>query len=303
MRKRILISILMIAMLLSGCQLAKEDAGEQQSHDRLIGVFITKKHLELFDFEAYFNDHANELIPGGENVIENTDGYNQRIYANMENGGCEFEGLEGILFASYAFDNGISKGYRNAPGNHVSGQVTWDETESGITLTMDGTIYISDKIEYVQYFYNPVRQDSEGRVYLTAGTGLSSNVTEGSGMKNWHDLSDEYTITVNGETQSYRADIRIGVEAIVLPEQYTFYYMSENHLELGREVFAPEEVPQEIRPVDGAAYILVEESSHRKDSTERSFRTIYSRGQDEVLDIYIPGEDYVCTKSNTNIIW
>lgn len=303
MRKRILIYFLIIAMLLCGCQLAKEDAGEQQSHDRLIGVFVTNEHLDLFDFEAYFNDHANELIPGGEIVIENTDCYNQRIYANMENGGCAFEGLDGILFASYAFDDGISKGYRNAPGNKVSGHVTLDETENQVTLTMNGSIYISDKIGYVQFFYNPVRQDSEGRVYLTAGTGLSSNVTEGTAMKNWHDLSDDYTITVNGETQSYRADITIGVEAIVLPEQYTFYYMNENHLELGREVFAPEEVPQEICPLADTAYILVEESSHRKDNTDSSFRTIYSRGQDEVLDIYIPGEDYVCTKSNTKIVW
>lgn len=303
MRKRILIYILIIAMLLSGCQLAKEEAAEQQSPDRLIGVFVTKEHLDLFDFEAYFNDHANELISGGETVIENTDGYNQRIYANMENGGCAFEGLDGILFASYAFDDGISKGYRNAPGNQVNGHVSWDETENQVTLTMNGTIYISDKIGYVQYFYNPVRQDSEGRVYLTAGTGLSSNVTEGAGMKNWHDLSDEYTITVNGESQSYRADITIGVEAIVLPEQYTFYYMDANHLELGRDVFAPEEVPQELRPLADTSYILVEESSHRQDNTERSFRSIYSRGQDEVLDIYIPGENGVCIKSNTKIVW
>lgn len=303
MTKRILIYILIIAMLFPGCQLAKEDAGEQQRHDRLIGVFVTKEHLDLFDFEAYFNDHANELISGGNTMIENTDGYQQRIYANMENAGCAFEGMDGILFASYAFDDGVSKGYRNAPGNMVNGHVNWDETENQVTLTMNGTIYISDKIGYIQYFYNPVRQDSEGRLYLTAGTGLSTNVTEGTGMKNWHDLSDEYTITVNGETQSYRADITIGVEAIVLPELYTFYYMDENHLELGRDVFSPEDMPLEICPLDDAAYILVEESSHRKDNTERTFRTIYSRGQDEVLDIYIPGEDYVCTKSNTKIIW
>ena len=303
MRKRILIYILIIAMLLSGCQLAKEDAEEQQSHDCLIGVFVTKEHLDLFDFEAYFNDYANELIPGGETMIDTTDGYQQRIYANMENGGCAFEGLDGILFASYAFDDGITKGYRNAPGNMVNGHVSWEETENQVTLTMNGTIYISDKIGYVQYFYNPVRQDSEGRVYLTAGTGLSSNVTEGTGMKNWHDLSDEYTITANGETRSYRADITIGVETIVLPERYTFYYMDENHLELGRDVYAPSDVPQEIYPLADTAYILVEESSRRKDSAERSFRTIYSRGQNEVLDIYIPGADFVCTKSNTKIVW
>lgn len=303
MKKAFLCCLLTAAMFLSGCQLAREDAAEQQSHDRLIGVFVTEEHLDLFDFEAYFNDHSDKLLSGGETRIEDTEGYNQRIYANMENGDCVFEGLEGILFASYAFDDGVSKGYRNAPGNAVSGHVTLDETENQVTLTMNGTIYVSDKIGYVQYFYNPVRQDPEGRVYLTAGTGLSSNVTEDGGMKTWHDLSDEHTITLNGQTRSYRAEISIGVEAIVLPEQYIFYFMDENHRELGREIYAPSEVPREICPLAGTAYVLVEESSHRRDNTQRSFRTIYSRGQTEVLDIYVPGEGYVCTRSDTIIRW
>ena len=259
MKKSILVCTLICAILFSGCQLAKEDCGEQGSHDRLIGVFVTKEHLDLFDIEAYLQDHPSALLSGGENGIENEDGYSQRVYANMDGGNCEFEDLDGILFASYAFDDGITKGYRNAPQDKISdGNIFWDETESGVTLTMEGTILVSDQIGYLQYFYNPVRQDSEGRVYLTEGTGLSANVTEGDGTKTSHNLNDEYTVTVNGKTQSYRADIRIAVETIALPEKYVVSYMDENHQELGKAVFQPEEVPQEIHPPEETEYILVE---------------------------------------------
>jgi len=97
MNKRICVLIMILALVLSGCQLAKPEAQAEAGNDMLVGVFVTAEHLDLFDFEAYFNDHANELISGGNTMIENTDGYQQRIYANMENGGCAFEGLDGIF--------------------------------------------------------------------------------------------------------------------------------------------------------------------------------------------------------------
>lgn len=294
---------LLLLLLLPGCRLAREDEAQEQSHDRLVGVFVTEEHLDLFDFEAYFNDHAEELISGGKTVIENTQGYEQRIYANMENGGCVFEGLEGILFASYAFREENVSGYRNAPENRVSGQVNLEESETGTVLSMDGTIYISDKIGYAQYFYNPVWQDGEGRVYLTAGTGLSSNVTEGTGMKNWHDISDEYSVTADGQTQSYRADIRIAIEAITLPERYSICYMDENHQKLAEEAFPPEEMPPQLQPPEGTAYLLVKGTGHRRDGTEFVGRQIFSKGEDRVLDVYIAEENHICVKSNTQILW
>lgn len=303
MKKTAFAWLLILLLSLSGCRLAREEGAQAQSHDRLVGVFVTEEHLDLFDFEAYFQDHANALISGGKTVIEDTQGYEQRIYANMEKGGCVFEGLDGILFASYAFREENVSGYRNAPENRVSGQVSLEESETDTVLSMDGTIYISDKIGYAQYFYNPVWQDGEGRVYLTAGTGLSSNVTEGMGMKNWHDISDEFSLTVNGQTQSYRADIRIAIEAITLPERCRICYMDENHQKLAEEIFTPEEMPPQLTPPESTAYLVLEGIGQRKDGTEFVSRQIFSREEDAVLEIYIPEENHICIKSNTQILW
>ena len=303
MKKTAFVWMLILLLCLSGCRLAREDGAQAQSHDRLVGVFVTEEHLDLFDFEAYFQDHANELISGGKTMIEDTRGYEQRIYANMEKGGCVFEGLDGILFASYAFREENVSGFRNAPENRVSGWVNLEESETETVLSMDGTIYISDKIGYAQYFYNPVWQDGEGRVYLTAGTGLSSNVTEGTGMKNWHDISDEYSLTTGGQSKSYRADIRIAIEAITLPESYSICYMDENHQKLTEAVFSPEKMPSQLQPPEGTAYLMVESTSHRRDGTEFVSRQIFSREEDTVLEIYIPEENHICIKSNTQILW
>ena len=303
MKKSVFVCVIAFLLLLPGCRLAREDGAREQSHDRLVGVFVTEEHLDLFDFEAWFNDHAGELGSGGKTEIGDTRGYDKRIYANMENGDCVFEDLEGILFASYAFREENVSGYRNAPGNRVSGQVSLEETEDSVVLSMDGTIYISDKIGYAQYFYNPVWQDGEGRVYLTAGTGLSSNVTEGTGMKNWHDISDEYTVTVGGRTQSYRADVRIGIEAIPLPESYSICYMDENHQKLTEEAFTPENMPSQLTPPEAAAYLMVKGIGYRKDGTEFVDRKIFSKGENTVLEVYIPEENHICVKSCTQILW
>lgn len=305
MKKGLIIAFLLLSQILSGCQLAKEEEGRQKTQDRLVGVFVSEEHLDLFDFEAYINDHAEDFFGGGNVTIENTGGYEQRIYANMENGGCEFEDLNGILFASYAFDEGHVKGYRNAPGNAVSdGHVNWTEGEKEVSLKMDGTIYVSDKIGFVSYFYNPVYQDAEGNVYLTAGTGTSTNVEEGQRMQMWHTLDDKFTETNGKSSFTYSADIRIGVTSVPLPEEYVLISMDENHQELGREVYLPTELPVEIFPAEGAAYLLAESRTTRLDGTEMVTRTIHSRTvETQTLDVFTPLEGYVCAKSTSVIKW
>ena len=80
MTKKYFALFLALALLLSGCSLAREDAPEETGTDpgdKLIGAFVTTEHLDLFDFEAYLNDHLNEVLDGG--VIEgDTSAYKNR---------------------------------------------------------------------------------------------------------------------------------------------------------------------------------------------------------------------------------
>ena len=57
----ILTAVLISAIILplSGCTLAKKDAGED-AKDTLIGVFVTEEYLDLFGTDAYlYGQYAN----------------------------------------------------------------------------------------------------------------------------------------------------------------------------------------------------------------------------------------------------
>ena len=92
-RKRIYILMsLMLLFVLSGCSLAKEDAGKEVLEsdeivqDRLIGVVVTEEHLDLFNMEAFLNDNVDKIVDG--QVIEG-DGsakYQDRIYNRIWTG-------------------------------------------------------------------------------------------------------------------------------------------------------------------------------------------------------------------------
>ena len=50
-----------LLIILSGCRLAREDAGENASEERLIGVFLTTESLDLFDFDSYLKDNISDF--------------------------------------------------------------------------------------------------------------------------------------------------------------------------------------------------------------------------------------------------
>ena len=52
---------LVVVIFLSGCQLAAGDGLTVES-ERLIGVFITKEYLDLFDFDAYLEDNISDFV-------------------------------------------------------------------------------------------------------------------------------------------------------------------------------------------------------------------------------------------------
>lgn len=63
---------------------AKDEPTENSdsaSKDRLIGVFITTEHLDLFDFESYFQDNANKVLSGGEISSSDSAPFQGRLYA------------------------------------------------------------------------------------------------------------------------------------------------------------------------------------------------------------------------------
>ena len=109
MNKRILAAALaLFMMLLSGCQLAKENLQQTPASDRLIGVFLTREHLDLFDMDRYMEDHISDLLNDGV----------------IESGGAEYQGklyAEATVHPSYNTETGESSEYIDYTFGDVDG--------------------------------------------------------------------------------------------------------------------------------------------------------------------------------------
>ena len=99
MKKKVKVLALLLALcLLSGCSLARPEAeeGNGMSQDMMIGVFITREYLDLFDFERYLEDNLNTVVNGGGEISpEDSEKYGGRLYAEKTGEGYDF-GIEGM---------------------------------------------------------------------------------------------------------------------------------------------------------------------------------------------------------------
>lgn len=191
-RLRTTACVLAAAMLLAlaGCQLARSDMGAEALEDGLVGVLITTEHLDLFDYESYIEDHVSQW--GGSIVVDGDDGaYQGRLYAALvketltdgetgqpvEHRKYAFEGVDGMAYftalvpaaaehekyhATMA-DDGISDCQTKLSGGGLEN-----------SISLEGTVYVSPLAGMSTYYINPVYQSADGRVYLTAGSGFST---------------------------------------------------------------------------------------------------------------------------------
>lgn len=298
MKKNIKVLALLLALcLLSGCALARPEAGEGNGmgQDMMIGVFITREYLDLFDFESYLEDNLNTVMNGGGEISpEDMEKYGGRLYAEKTDEGYDF-GIEGMgaFFVQWEQDGvPYSASYSIGP---MEPQLSTNVSDEGISNAYTSTVYV--QCGGTEAFYvNPVYQDSEGRVYLTAGSGISSNMTEGMSMT--QTLSCEYTTTVDGETQLYSMSAEVSFCGAELPKSYRVLHMSEDSELLQADDYTPETLPAEIRPCQGAEYLIIETQNQNNVT-----RQVVSRDEDS-CQIFAPTEmENIIVQRWTDVIW
>ena len=303
--KKMLAFLLALTLALSGCSLAVEESAADGpvTGDRLVGVVVTTEHLNLFDLEGYLRDNP-EALNGGE---IDTAGYEGRIYArevreeNTTEDGVpcvtvyySFDHVEGIPLLFYKAKTILEDGTVHSTfQTGECGEGLWDVMFGGACT--EGTIFVPKDGGEMKFFPNPVYQDSEGRLYLVPGTGISSQSNLGS---MYQSVKEEKSITMDGETQSDSREFKITVEWIDLPDTVTVLQLDETHAVLKNETYEPENLPGELIPEEGCAYILVEQRTG-----EQTTRTILQPGDRDVT-VYRPleGKTY-CTGTVMEIRW
>jgi len=309
-----LFAIFLTTLLLCGCQLAEPEP-ETVGPDRLVGVFVTREHLNLFDMEAYLQDNAGKILNGGELLAEDSAEYSQRISAELvpeewtdEEGNVhttwqyQFPDLEGQLLSCYLVEKDGERYWSSSAGEWFSeihtGIVSNEFENTGIDLR--STIYVSEEMDEILFFYNPVYQTAGGELYLLEGQGSGCQYHEGSAMT--HTLNEERESTVPGDGNTYRTDIEIVVECVAIPQGIILIYMDENNEVIGRQEYPGEEIPVELSVPEGTEYLICETYCRGGEGEQTMFRQIHDRESDPI-ELYRNVEDGICTKTELRVTW
>lgn len=287
MKKLAIALIFVLALMLPGCSLLRED-GEPADADRLVGVYITENYIDSFDFEAYVQDNASSLSGGsGEISREDAAKYTRRIYAEITDGKTSFP-IEGIAFIAARYEKdgesctGSDYGDKLADV-HLSINVS-DDME---TTVLTGKLFADSGAGHMSAYCNPVYQQADGRVYLVPGEGVSANMGSMT-----HSLSESCESAKKGE-RGYGMDITLEVEGRRTSEKLAVLLYSAEGALLSRTEYAPEEMPEEIS-AEGAAWAVFEDYTADYSGEPQVTRRLIAAGSDEgFLSLHLePGESF-----------
>lgn len=311
-KARVVACYLIVCMLfaLTGCRLAREDAGVNTYEDRLVGVLITAEYLDLFDFEGYLDDNIGS-ISGGEIIIDGRAvEYQGRLYATLLNKMLTNEKTgETIEIEKYVFAvvDGMSFYAAKVPATAARGNFVASGSDEAISerhvslnsgdkaniTTLEGTVYISPTGHDRTYYFNPIYQSADGRVYATTGSGLVAGGTDSEGVVSAQTLDARYTMTENGKTVTDSVSVKISFIVMYRPEKIVVLQMDAESAVVSRMEYATGEVPKTITPEKNMAYIVVE--THKTDSAgnAQTSRKLYGKDA-ESLEAFFCREDGVC---------
>ncbi|MDR2572450.1 MAG: hypothetical protein LBD23_19440 [Oscillospiraceae bacterium] len=293
--------------------------GTNIHEDRLVGVFITTKHIDLFDFDSYLKDNIKNFRNGEIIIDEHSTVYNERLYATQvtktltsEDTGETiqteefiFEGIDGISFFSVtvpADTEGQESYIASVFDDAINGgqlHVTSGDDESNIKL--DGTIYVVPKVDMDLVFYiNLVYQSLDGSVYLLSGSGISTSgaVDEGTVMS--QSFTAVYTTNENGRTKTESIYVSVSFSIIFAPEKITILQMDADNILVSRTEYEPDAVPKTTLVEQNAAYLIVETQKRDHDGNRVISREIYD-SDIESIAFLIAREDSICEEHRTKL--
>lgn len=265
--KRILlifIPILALFSLLGASGVLKIDgAAENTAPDKLVGVFLTKEHLDM----PFVED---------------------RIYAE----GTEFKGLEGIRCFFTLQEDSEGSFYKTTADDGASDRKThFTTTDNGEKIEQELTLYLQSRPGELTVFVNPVYQSGDGRVYVQTGNGFITPA-DTAGVSSSSSLSEDYSYTDGRETVTDSSSIVVNFKVIDCPEKVkVLEFDSENAL-ISEKEYSADEMPDSYKPNAKTSYIIIESGT----------RELY-QPTDEYLESFSGADNGLLVKHQTEIKW
>ncbi|MBQ6550405.1 MAG: hypothetical protein IJL78_03265 [Lachnospiraceae bacterium] len=288
----------------------KAETGEGQT--KLIGVFITREYLDLFDSDRYFEENTAKLAEGGVISGKDMEKYTDRLYAKAldksdgtdENGepimtkDFVFEGVEGIRFFSAHVED-VNGSYVTTISDDVVADIHLDfhssDTEERVALS--GSIYVAEGMKQANFYFNPVYETADGEIYLISGDGLFFGDELGPGASMGQTMSETRTVTEDGAETVSSVDVEVTISVIDAPGATDVLWFDADSVLLSRTSYPEGTVPASIEPVPGAAYLIAETAA------PSGVRRTLSDPASDSLVTFTARPDGLCVKHEAEVLW
>jgi hypothetical protein len=173
-------------------------------------------------------------------------------------------------------------------------------TSAGDETALSGTIYVTPNGPGTM-FVNPVFQSGDGRVYLTAGTGvgISDGLSEGEAFA--QTLDEKQVVTEDGVKTEKKFKVTINVALKYQATGISIIQMSADNTPAAQADYSADHCPKHIVIDKNAAYVIVETTVDSPDG-EKIIREVFAP-EDEGFTTYTAREDGICEVSSTSFVW
>lgn len=318
----LLLAVMLTAGMLTGCQLAKENAGEERQRDRLAGVFVTQERIDfdLFNTDDRLQNNAEQVVQDGSVFKADDLGGGQgddqgKLYASLvertlydENGQAvgktrdyAFEGIKGVrYFCVDVKEDGNSTQLVCADPAVSGGKNNLSVTDEGEAICLEGTIYVTAREGRGVFTAYPVYQTPDGRVYLVQARSIAFDL-DGEGVAMSEHYEEKRTVTSEGETRTEEISVKITLETVYCPERVAVSQLDPESRLVSRAEYAAGQVPDKIIPEEATEYIVVE--LYKKGVGVESVERQICGREDDGFHTLAPGEDGMCELEWCELEW
>lgn len=290
--------------------LARQTERGTAETDRLIGVLITEDSIESFDMETYLQNHLSELVNQKEISMPEIPADAQRLYAtntlkDVNSLGFSFEGIKGIRFFSCYIDpEGNGDGYWTSGADEGCSDSNWGfkETEDSSRIEGECTIFSTMSSHEKMFFVNPMYQTTDGRIYVIPGEGEVFSRDIAFYTASSRTLNEKRKMTINGETKTFEAEIKINFSFINPPSSVTLLQYDEENLVIAEQIIKADSIPEEIIPLKNAQYLIIESVVSTPDGTETTERQLLQR-KDNYAKVFSVREDDIIVQHSIELKW
>ena len=315
--KRSVSALLAVLFTLSlcGCQLAQKNAGDMASNDRLIGLWITREWLDLYDTEAYVQDHLNGLSLDEAEALNENSPYMGRLYATLQEEVVTGSSGNQKTLYKYAFPgiDGMNFYFASRPetvalGDFIASHYDEAITDNHTTILMSqgaeisGTIYVASTCANKTFYLNPVYQTQDGRVYVESTGGNEFDGIDYEGPLFSQTIEDKSVVTENGTSEEIKNTTTLSIEILNPPTKIVVIQMDQNSEIVSRAEYEPGKLPEALVPRASMEYIVLETQKVDPQGEHIVTHELFSK-DDYALFSFYERADGICVKQYTQISW